>query len=83
MGTDEGLDNCLVSGKPIPLAKLTPELVRERVEAAVAVKGPRPAFDLDPDAARDFLDVARKQRQWDADPERCREVNLDPLKEQS
>ena len=62
LGTYEGPDNRVVGSEPIPLAELTPELVRERVAAAVAATGPRLALDLDPDAVRDFLEVARALR---------------------
>jgi hypothetical protein len=79
LGTYEGPDNRLVGSEPIPLADLTPGLVRERVEAAVAAA--EPEVVLNPDAVRDFFEFTQKQRQRDLDPGRFRDVNFDASRE--
>lgn len=80
LGTYEGPDNRLVGSEPIPLSELTSEIVRKRVEAAVAAAGPE--LMLDPDAVRYFFEFAQKQRQRDLDPGRFRDVNFDAPEEQ-
>ena len=58
MGVYEGQENRLVGTEQIPLAELTPEFVRERVDAAmdktVAATGVQ--LVLDPEAVRMFLE---------------------------
>ena len=77
MGIYEGDENRLVGTEQIPLAELTPEFVRARVDAAmdkaVAARGAQ--LVLDPEAVRMFLEVAREQRLRDLDPGRWRDVD--------
>ena len=53
MGVYEGDENRLVGTEQIPLAELTPEFVREKVEVA-AVK--QFSLLLDPEAVAEFLE---------------------------
>ena len=77
MGVYEGEENRLVGTEQIPLAELTPEFVRERVDAAmdkaVAARGVQ--LVLDPEAVRDFFEVMQKQRSRDLDPGRLQDVD--------
>ena len=77
MGIYEGDENRLVGTEQIPLAELTPEIVRARVDAAVeeAVAARGTQLVLDPEAVRMFLEVAREQRLRDLDPGRWRDVD--------
>ena len=72
MGVYEGNDHRLVGTEQIPLAELTPEFMRERVErAACEVLG----LALDPDAVPDFFIRLQEQRSRDAGPERFRDID--------
>ena len=53
IGVYQGDENRLVGTEQIPLAELTPEFVRERVEKAAAEQF---TLSLDPEAVRDFLE---------------------------
>ena len=58
MGVYEGEENRLVGTEQIPLAELTPEFVRERVDTAMdeAVAATGVQLVLDPEAVRMFLE---------------------------
>ena len=58
MGVYEGAENRLVGTEQIPLAELTPEFVRDRVDAAIdkAVAARGVELVLDPEAVRMFLE---------------------------
>ncbi len=58
MGVYKGEENRLVGTEQIPLAELTPEFVRERVDAAMdrAVAARGVELVLDPEAVRMFLE---------------------------
>ena len=72
IGVYEGDDHQLVGTEQIPLAELTPEFVRERVErAACEVIG----LALDPDAVRDFFAHLQEQRSRDTEPGRFRDID--------
>ena len=66
MGVYEGDDHALVGLEEIPLAELTPEFVRARVEVAV-VKQLR--LLLDPDAKREIFGPPEKAAWRDIDPD--------------
>lgn len=53
MGVYQGQENRLVGTEQVPLAELTPEFVREKVEKAAAEQF---ALSLDPQAVSDFLE---------------------------
>ncbi len=77
MGVYEGDDHRLVGTEQIPLAELTPEFVRERVErAACEVLG----LALDPDAVHDFFTRLQEQRSRDAGPNCFRDIDQGHLK---
>ena len=72
MGVYEGDEHRLVGTEQIPLAELTPELVRERVErAACELLG----LALDPDAVRDFFARLQAQRSRDTGQNRFRDID--------
>ena len=72
MGVYEGDEHRLVGTGQIPLAELTPEFVRERVEqSACEVLG----LALDPDAVHDFFTRLQEQRSRDTGPERFRDID--------
>lgn len=72
MGVYEGDEHRLVGTEQIPLAELTPEFVRERVEhAASELLG----LALDPDAVRDFFARFQAQRSRDTEPNRFRDID--------
>ena len=77
IGVYEGEENRLVGTEQIPLAELTPEFVRDRVDAAVdkAVAARGVQLVLDPEAVRDFLEVMQKQRSRDLDLGRLRDMD--------
>ena len=65
------MEHSLVGTEQIPLAELTPEYVRERVERAAAeLLG----LALDPDAVRDFFARLQEQRSRDILPDRFRGI---------
>ncbi len=72
MGVYEGDDHQLVGTEQIPLAELTPEFVRERVDAACGqvVWG---AFD--PETLQKAMQVINDQRLRDTDPGRFRDLD--------
>ena len=72
IGVYEGEEHRLVGTGQIPLAELTPEFVRERVEAAC---GERVRQMLDPEIVREVIQTIGEQRRRDADPERFRDVD--------
>ena len=53
IGINEGEERRIVGTEQIPLAELTPEFVRERVQQAAAQQF---SLSLDPQAVRDFLE---------------------------
>lgn len=59
VGTYEGDENRLVGERSIPLAELTPDLVRCEVAEALAKQV---ASMLDPDALRDFREHAERRK---------------------
>ena len=62
MGVYEGEERRIVGTEQIPLAELTPEFVRERVQQAAAQQF---SLSLDPQAVRDFLEQFPKPRMRD------------------
>lgn len=67
MGVYEGEENRLVGTEQIPLAELTPEFVRDRVDAAMdkAVAATGVQLVLDPEAVRMFLEKFPKPQMRD------------------
>lgn len=72
MGTYEGDEHRLIGTEQIPLAELTPEFVRERVERAAAELF---GLALDPDAVRDFFAHLQEQCSRDIEPTRFRDID--------
>ena len=72
MGTYEGDEHRLIGTEQIPLAELTPEYVRERVERAAAELF---GLALDPDAVRDFFAHLQEQRSRDIESGRLRDID--------
>ena len=72
IGVYEGDEHRLVGTEQIPLAELTPESIRERVEAAC---GERVRQMLDPEIVREVMQTIGEQRRRDADPGRFRDVD--------
>ena len=64
IGVYQGDENRLVGTEQIPLAELTPEFVRERVEKAAVEQFSR---CLDPEAVRDFLEQFPRPQLRDID----------------
>lgn len=80
MGVYEGDENRLVGTEQIPLAELTPEFVRDRVDTAAVAAGAK--LVLDPEAVRHFFEVMQNQRSRDLDPGRFRDVDQSASREQ-
>ena len=72
IGRYEGDEHRLVGTEQIPLAELTPEFVRERVEAAC---GERVRQMLDPEIVREVMQTIGEQRLRDADPGRFQDMD--------
>lgn len=72
MGVYEGDEHRLMGTEQIPLAELTPDFVRARVEAAC---GERVRQMLDPEIVREVMQTIGEQRRRDADPGRFRDVD--------
>ena len=64
MGVYEGEERRLVGTEQIPLAEVTPEFVRERVQQAAAQQF---SLSLDPEAVRDFLERFPRPRLRDVE----------------
>ena len=67
LGVYEGAENRLVGTEQIPLVELTPEFVRDRVNAAIdkAVAARGVELVLDPEAVRMFLEKFREPQMRD------------------
>ena len=72
IGVYEGDEHRLVGTEQIPLAELTPEFVRERVETACAQCVQQ---ILDPEIVREVMQTIGEQRRRDANPGRFRDVD--------
>ncbi len=70
MGVYKGDDHRLVGTEQIPLAELTAEFARERVERAACE-----VLALDPNAVRDFFARLQEQRSRDTGPDRFRDID--------